>query len=86
MKHKEEYIVTAELKNGKHVQLDMPDYTKMSIGYKYVSIPEMNLSNIIKPYGEIQLNSPIYKTIEDGNMIMYTIIDFTPIVLARIKL
>lgn len=79
------YIVTAKLKNDKHVVLDSPDYNQMNIGYRYMTDREMAGMKLNIFSTGIKLYAPIYKTIEDDQTILFTVIDFTPIILSRIN-
>ena len=79
----DKYIVTAKLKNDKHVLLDAPDYSSMNVGYRYMTDREIAGMQLSTARSGIQLYAPIYKTIEDGQGILFTVVDDTPIILSR---
>jgi hypothetical protein len=81
----DKYIVTAKLQNGKQVVLDAPDYGSLNIGYRYMTDQEIALDKLDTSHSGIQLYAPIYKTIEDGQTILFTVIEATPIILNRFQ-
>lgn len=83
MLNKDKYAVTAELKNGKHVLLNDPDYQTKTIGYRYLTDSEVEDKHLDLVSSRFWLNAPIYQTVEDGQRFTFTIIEATPIILHR---
>ncbi|MEX3625212.1 hypothetical protein [Viridibacillus arvi] len=80
-----DFIVTAKLKNDKHVVLSRPNFKNMNISYRYMLDRELQSLKLDMSVTGIMLSSPIYRTFEDGDVVLYTIIDATPIILSRFK-
>lgn len=77
------YALVAELKNRKKVLVE-PNHKNMSCAYRYLSDKEMADDTLYMDKKYIWYETPIHQTIEDGKHIFFSIIEVTPIVLARI--
>lgn len=77
------YAVTAKLKNGKQVLLEQPDYHQMKISFRYLRDDEIKDNHLALEGNYIFLEAPIYRTVEDGQTILFAEIEATPIVLHR---
>lgn len=77
------YAVTAKLKNSKQVLLEQPNYRQMKISFRYLTDAEVKDNHLALEGNFIFLDAPIYRTVEDGQTILFTEIEATPIVLHR---
>lgn len=80
-----EYAVVAELNNDKQVLLEKPNYNTRKVSYRYLTESEIKDDVLDFQSSRIWLTSPIYKTTDNGDLVLFTTIEANAVVLNRIK-
>lgn len=79
----EDIIVMATLNTGKKIVVGKPEIDKAKITYSYLTDQEM-MNDAPLPFGNrIWIEAPLYKTIENGSVVVFFVVDATPVVLTQ---
>ena len=77
------YTIVATLFNGKKIIVE-PDFGLMKCHYRYLTQIEIDSESFDLRSKFIWLETPIYKTVEEGVTLIFSTVEATPIVLSRL--
>lgn len=79
----EDLIVVATLHTGKKIVVGKPDLKRAKISYSYLTDQEM-LNDAPRPFGRrIWIDTELYKKVENDTVIVFFVVDATPVVLTQ---